>query len=831
MNVRKRWQRVCSGLICSLFFTMLLTAGASALGTTSDSISSFLQEIGLLESTQAASSTYADELAKFPTSYQDDLEALHEDYPNWIFIAEYVDCDWEEALDAQLQSATISSGSEWLRSQQYGDYDPSTGTYTEADAGSVYAASESMTSYYMDPRNFLNEDYIFQFEALSYDATYHTLAGVEAILDGTWMDTSNITYTTTSGSTATYDKTYAEVIYQAGVDSGTSPYYLASKIIHEIGSSSASGSASGNYSGYTGYYNFYCIGAYNGTSPIANGLSYAKSAGWDTPMAAISGGAEWIASGYINRSSGPQDTLYYQRFNVVAYSDSDLYTHQYATNVNYAAVQSPDVHDAYEDISMLNTTKIFYIPVYDDMPGEDAQSSTVTLSTTSTSDTGTITGSSVNLRQSPTTSSSSVGTVSTGQTVTIVAKYRTTSTGTTAFQTNPYWYKVTTSSGTTGYISAEFVSLDSNVIYLTPGSTYQLGATLSNAGTGEVCIYSTRDLVATVSDSGKITAKTAGTCNIVVYTTGGGFDYVTVKVGSSYTNSTSTASAIASSDQMGNGTSSTPDSSTPNTESGVTAPTTDTSYTAVVIKTANIRKGGSVTYDIATTYDIGKTLNITEMNGYWGKTSDGWIHTDYINATMTGFVDNTSYLNVRSSASMTGGWVTSISANTTLKIFEVKIVDGTPWYLTNRGGWVCGDYVTLNGESDLSTDEVVTNTKSLAATVTTTLNIRSSTSTSASKVGSYGTDTTIYITEMSGYWGKTDKGWVHTDYVDGAFEVEVVNTSYLNVRSTAGITGTQVATVAKGTVLKVYASCEVNGTTWYLVNYGGWVTSDYVEVV
>ena len=47
------------------------------------------------------------------------------------------------------------------------------------DEGRWKGASEVAVSYYMDPRNFLYEDYIFQFEELGYNAELHTISGVK----------------------------------------------------------------------------------------------------------------------------------------------------------------------------------------------------------------------------------------------------------------------------------------------------------------------------------------------------------------------------------------------------------------------------------------------------------------------------------------------------------------------------------------------------------------------------------------------------------------------------------------------------------------------------
>ena len=58
--------------------------------------------------------------------------------------------------------------------------------------------------------------------------------------------------------------------------SGVSPYFLAARSRQELGVK-GSGSVSGNYGAYKGYYNYYNIGATSGADPISNGLNYAKA--------------------------------------------------------------------------------------------------------------------------------------------------------------------------------------------------------------------------------------------------------------------------------------------------------------------------------------------------------------------------------------------------------------------------------------------------------------------------------------------------------------------------------------------------------------------------
>ncbi|MDE5996509.1 MAG: hypothetical protein K2G56_06275, partial [Eubacterium sp.] len=160
------------------------------------------------------------------------------------------------------------------------------GSYIVKEAPNWVSASQSAVEYYMNPLNFLDEKYIFQFQELDYDSN-HTQDGVENILAGTWMYKSNVTYKDKNKNAITFKDSngntvkYSEAIMKAAKDSGLSTYYLASKIVQEVGSASASnaGGASGTYKGYEGIYNYYNLNAYTGA---LDGLKWATLSGYYT---------------------------------------------------------------------------------------------------------------------------------------------------------------------------------------------------------------------------------------------------------------------------------------------------------------------------------------------------------------------------------------------------------------------------------------------------------------------------------------------------------------------------------------------------------------------
>ena len=477
-----------------------------------------------------AAADYQSELSAFPSAWQTKLAALHKKYPNWVFVAVPTHLDWDTVVKAETGKKSLVEKyySTLLRNHAAGHYNAGTGTYTYHDASVWLSASSAVVDYFMNPANFLNEQHIFMFEALSYDKTYHTKDGVELILNGTFMHDTPISYLTATGETVTTEKTYAEVIMEAAQKSGVSPYYLASKIRTEIGIK-PSGSVSGSYGDFKGIYNFYNIGANDGKNPIANGLNWASlgtSYGrpWTTPEASIINGAVWIGELYISKG---QNTMYFERFNVAPKSGYALYTHQYMTNVYGAVGQAQSIFTGYQSAGTLSDAKVFYIPVFSNMPAADTA---VTFSAVN-AQTATSSGG-VNVRRGPSTNTAAVGTLTAGQTFTILSGTRTSDSMLVPYLKNPYWYKIQYSGGT-GYISAEYASLIPSV-RLAVGEKFSLLPAATN-GSGKLYWENTNANAVTISPDGTLSAKAGGTAVVRAYTSGGGMATVYVAVTDSFT--------------------------------------------------------------------------------------------------------------------------------------------------------------------------------------------------------------------------------------------------------------------------------------------------------
>ena len=235
----------------------------------------------------AASSSYAQLIsAGFPSSYATKLSALKDKYPNWNFEPMFVGEELDEAVanersphSQQLIQKTSSNNSRDFYCTCSSCY--KNGNYVIQEGSSWVSASESAVEYYMNPLNFFDEKYIFQFETTSYNSS-QTTSGIETIIKNTWMYNSYITYKDSKGVTQTYKSStypngvkYSQAILDAAKSSGTSAYYLASRIVQEVGgTTNSAGGASGTNSTYPGIYNYYNIGANTG---YLDGLKWAAT--------------------------------------------------------------------------------------------------------------------------------------------------------------------------------------------------------------------------------------------------------------------------------------------------------------------------------------------------------------------------------------------------------------------------------------------------------------------------------------------------------------------------------------------------------------------------
>lgn len=315
----------------------------------------------------------------FPESYRASLRSLHEEHPLWQFEAYQTGLDFDTVIESQNKIGknliTNSKNIAW-KAVETGAYNWKTDKFIPYDGSTWVTASREAIEYYMDPRNFLTSSGIFQYELLSYQKAYQTKEGVENILLNTPLYNTSYTYIDDE-TDEEVTTTYGDTFMKAAEVSLVSPYHLATRVKQEVvtGRTTLSSSATGNVSGYKGYYNFFNIGATHSTvagGAAANGLNYAKNGTgnkttdklymipWNSPFKSIVGGANFIGASYINRG---QNTVYLQKFNVTPVS---THSHQYMANVEAAKSESAKTYAGYS--AMEDIPIVFRIPVYNNMP-------------------------------------------------------------------------------------------------------------------------------------------------------------------------------------------------------------------------------------------------------------------------------------------------------------------------------------------------------------------------------------------------------------------------------------------------------------------------------
>lgn len=126
----------------------------------------------------------------FPESYKDGLRQLHAQYPNWVFRAKNTGIDWNTAIENEsvLGRNLVATGSisSW-KSVESGAYNWDNSTWTGFDGSNWVAASQDIIRYYMDPRNFLDDTYVFQFLSHEYDGSTQTKEGLTGMVSGSFL--------------------------------------------------------------------------------------------------------------------------------------------------------------------------------------------------------------------------------------------------------------------------------------------------------------------------------------------------------------------------------------------------------------------------------------------------------------------------------------------------------------------------------------------------------------------------------------------------------------------------------------------------------------------
>ena len=316
------------------------------------------------------------------------------------------------------------------------------------------------------------------------------------------------------------------------------------------------------------------------------------------------------------------------------------------------------------------------------------------------------------------------------------------------------------------------------------------------------------------------------------------------------------------------------------------APSTIITVTGDVV---NIRKGPGTNYGISKQVcrnDVLIVSHTTQFLGQkWGKVQDGWICLAYTNYDalvlgqpsgedtvpdqnpdsetdsdrypdnqdiISGTVRVNDLLRIRSGPGTAYATVGYLSNGTGVEILEQKAADTMIWGRISRG-WVSMDYIVtedLPAGDTTEPDQRPAGPSGQPESAVTegiikadALRIRSGPGTVNPIVGFYYQNDIVVITERmfvdSVYWGKTDRGWIHMDYVrTGPLreessppvvgEVKTVIADCLRVRKNIGTDSRIAALLYYGDKVTVLETTAVDGVIWGRTDTG-WICMDYVE--
>lgn len=407
---------------------------------------------------KVSASSKLEGIACFPLNYQGYLRELKKKHPNWNFTALYTDLEWNYVIDEENifgKNLVPKNYSDSWKNTNPNEYN------LEIDLGWVDSSRRAI-EYCMDPRNFLNETRIFQFEGLSYNSRINNINTVEKILYGTEFYNKNVY--------GNFSEKYSDLILRAGEISNVSSSHLASRIKQEVGPFLTHNSISGNVPGFEGLYNFYNIGATSSSEPmgaIKNGLMFARDGKgvneqtkqkylipWNTKEKAITGGAIFIGESYINKG---QNTIYFQKFHVNSTANNGLFWHQYMTNVLAPYSEAKSIYNGYNKSNLLDINIEFIIPIYNNMPQIPVQNPNINMKEFLDDDTRVYCNrNNVYIRTGPNTSYETITQVSYPE------KMKRIKLGN---QMGEKWDMVLLESGIIGYIYNNYVSIDEKILY------------------------------------------------------------------------------------------------------------------------------------------------------------------------------------------------------------------------------------------------------------------------------------------------------------------------------------------------------------------------------
>lgn len=406
----------------------------------------FLMGFLIMPIENAATQVISDNINEISTSkypgIKEAIANLKASHPNWNFKILYTGLDWQEVIENEYTGhGAIPTNLIPANSSIYNNNWICSICGTKVfDTGDWHCASKEAIAYIMDPRNFLDENNIFQFLELTY--TNYNYEQIMNMISGSYLNSTN-TIDAIIDSANTYN---------------VNPYYIIARLIQEQGKTGTELVFGKGYNGnYSGYYNAFNIGATGNTRTevIINGLKRAQKEGWTSLEASIIGGTRIIAKNYIAKG---QNTLYLQKFDVEN-SDGSLYTHQYMQNLLAAKNEATRITKVVNNLG-INNSYNFIIPLYENMPAFTETEPNLQYKEIEDLVKVNVTGT-LRMRNSP-SGNQTIGWLNGGEIVTRVESAENKVNGT-------YWDKIKSQSGIYGYVAREtYENSQEYKLYLMP---------------------------------------------------------------------------------------------------------------------------------------------------------------------------------------------------------------------------------------------------------------------------------------------------------------------------------------------------------------------------
>ena len=266
----------------------------------------------------------------------------------------------------------------------------------------------------------------------------------------------------------------------------------------------------------------------------------------------------------------------------------------------------------------------------------------------------------------------------------------------------------------------------------------------------------------------------------------------------------------------------------------------------------NFRTGAGTSYSVISTLPANTAVIVSEQSGGWYKVvyngTTGYVSGDYLQVSQsqsgsfgTGTVSASS-LNLRDSASTSGGVIAMVPSGAALKITGVN---GNRYQVEYNGktGYVSADYVKLSGGSAAPAPAETSGGQAAGSSGTVkgnSVRMRSGPGTGYAILGTYDNGTALTINGTENGWTKVTlggvNGYIRSDYVsegsaaaggDTASQTGYINGTSVRMRSGANTSSQILGVYNTGTAMTITGSSG----NWYAVSYNGqngYVCKDYM---